>query len=170
MMNKSTLPYVLIGLLAQEPMSGYDLKKRIEVSVSNFIKASYGNIYPTLKRLEARKEIIVFDSLETHKKVRYKSTSIGIQRLKKWLVSDIIEDHVFLLRVYFFSFITPEEQITLIKQYYNLLINIQTRYQRIEETYGNMMGEYPYRTLCYGKEMIKAEMKCVIQGLDQEKQ
>jgi DNA-binding PadR family transcriptional regulator len=43
----------LLGFLSWGPMSGYDIKKTIEGSISNFWSESYGQIYPILKRLEA---------------------------------------------------------------------------------------------------------------------
>lgn len=158
-MNQSKLPFVILGLLAQEPMSGYDLKKRMEVSVSNFIKASYGNIYPTLKRLEEEKLIQVFDESNIHKKRRYQVTEIGLNILKSWLTSIISEDEIFLLRVYFFSFISKKERLKLLEAYHQLLLSIQKRYVDIDETFGKVMGKYPYATLDYGKQMIHAEIK-----------
>lgn len=42
---------VLLGLLAIEPMSGYDLGLTIRGSVGYFWNESYGQIYPNLKKL-----------------------------------------------------------------------------------------------------------------------
>lgn len=44
----------LLGLLASEPRSGYDIKKAIEEQLSHFWSESVGNIYPRLKRLHER--------------------------------------------------------------------------------------------------------------------
>ena len=43
----------ILGLLAIEPMSGYDLKKVCEQSLAHFWHASFGNLYPRLKLLVA---------------------------------------------------------------------------------------------------------------------
>jgi DNA-binding PadR family transcriptional regulator len=40
-------------MLAMEPLSGYGLRKRIGESVGHFWQESYGQIYPTLRRLAA---------------------------------------------------------------------------------------------------------------------
>lgn len=45
--------YVLLGLLCDQPQSGYNMKKTIEQSIGHFYKISNGQIYPTLKRLQA---------------------------------------------------------------------------------------------------------------------
>jgi len=43
--------YALLGFLALRPMSGYDIKKWVEASISNFWNENYGQIYPALKSL-----------------------------------------------------------------------------------------------------------------------
>ena len=49
--NKSK--YALLGILSMCPGSGYDIKKLMEQSTSNFWSESYGQIYPILKQLVA---------------------------------------------------------------------------------------------------------------------
>ena len=41
----------ILGLVAWKPMSGYDIKKLIEIGLSYFWHESYGSLYPTLDRL-----------------------------------------------------------------------------------------------------------------------
>ncbi len=43
--------FAILGFLTWGPMSGYDIKKRIEESVDNFWSESFGQIYPALRRL-----------------------------------------------------------------------------------------------------------------------
>ena len=45
--------FALLGLLALRPMSGYEIRKTIERSISNFWNESFGQIYPTLADLVA---------------------------------------------------------------------------------------------------------------------
>lgn len=45
--------FALLGLLNLGPMSGYDLKQLIGWSIGHFWREGYGQIYPTLKDLEA---------------------------------------------------------------------------------------------------------------------
>ncbi|MGH9601902.1 MAG: PadR family transcriptional regulator, partial [Terriglobales bacterium] len=47
----NTTRFALLGLLSLGPQSGYDLKKRMEQSIAHFWSESYGQIYPTLRRL-----------------------------------------------------------------------------------------------------------------------
>ena len=43
---------VILGMLAARPRSGYEIKQLVDSSARFFWAASYGQIYPELKRLE----------------------------------------------------------------------------------------------------------------------
>jgi PadR family transcriptional regulator, regulatory protein AphA len=46
--------FAILGLLAEEARSGYDIKKVVEERLSHFWSESYGHIYPMLRRLHGR--------------------------------------------------------------------------------------------------------------------
>jgi DNA-binding PadR family transcriptional regulator len=50
-MELSPTAYVILGTLAWGPKSGYDIKATVDRSVRFFWAASYGQIYPELRRL-----------------------------------------------------------------------------------------------------------------------
>ena len=43
---------VILGLLAHENLTGYDIKKQIDGAISFFWKGSFGSIYPALSDME----------------------------------------------------------------------------------------------------------------------
>jgi len=43
--------FAILGLLSWKPMSGYDIKKLVEMSLSHFWSESYGSLFPTLNAL-----------------------------------------------------------------------------------------------------------------------
>jgi DNA-binding PadR family transcriptional regulator len=43
--------FAVLGLLSWRPMSGYDIKKLVEIGLSHFWSESYGALYPTLNQL-----------------------------------------------------------------------------------------------------------------------
>lgn len=49
--------FALLGLLAEQPRSGYDIKKEVEGRFGHFWHESYGHIYPMLARLRRRRLI-----------------------------------------------------------------------------------------------------------------
>ena len=54
MTDESTLGYALLGLLTQQPRSGYDLRKLFVATPMGLFSDSPGAIYPALGRLERR--------------------------------------------------------------------------------------------------------------------
>src|SRR5712692_7370073 len=83
----STTPYAILGLLSIEPMSGYDIRRNLEESLSYFWSESYGQIYPTLKRLEAARLIapVKRTAPATRRRRLYTLTPLGRTRLATWL-------------------------------------------------------------------------------------
>ena len=51
-MELSKTAYVILGMLRLGKRTGYEIKSRVDVSTRFFWAASYGQIYPELKRLE----------------------------------------------------------------------------------------------------------------------
>ena len=51
-MQPTAVTWALLGLLGQRPRSGYDIKRTVDRTIRHFWAASYGQIYPELKRLE----------------------------------------------------------------------------------------------------------------------
>ena len=52
-MELSKTAYVILGMLTLGRRTGYEIKALVDVSTRFFWAASYGQIYPELKRLEA---------------------------------------------------------------------------------------------------------------------
>lgn len=50
----SSLELVVLGLLKEQDMHGYELKKRMTESLEPIMRVSWGSLYPALARLEAR--------------------------------------------------------------------------------------------------------------------
>jgi DNA-binding PadR family transcriptional regulator len=83
----STTPYAVLGLLSIEPMSGYDIRRNLEESLSYFWSESYGQIYPALRKLEAARLIAAVKQAapNTRRRKLYTLTAAGRARLRTWL-------------------------------------------------------------------------------------
>lgn len=68
-------------------MSGYDIKKAVEISIANFWKESYGQIYPMLKRLAEEGLVEKSEAEPGGKRPRhvYSITDEGREKLRDWL-------------------------------------------------------------------------------------
>ncbi len=88
--------YVALALLNKRPMTGYEIKKEFEGTISFFFDGSYGSVYPTLKNLEKEgcieKQTIVQD--DRPNKNEYSITSAGKELLAQYFMEPLLEDNV----------------------------------------------------------------------------
>ena len=98
---------VILGLLKEENLSGYEIKKIIDKRMSFFWQESFGQIYPELNKMteEGLVEISNTGSEGNTKreKIRYKITPKGEEEFKKWMEEENERDTVrseFLLKMY----------------------------------------------------------------------
>ncbi len=78
---------VILGLLAHENLTGYDIKKRIDGAISFFWKGSFGSIYPALSEMEKQGLVKRKNSNKTggREKIVYQISKSGKDALKQWL-------------------------------------------------------------------------------------
>lgn len=82
--EQTTTTEALLGMLSLGAMSGYELRKLIDGSIGNFWRESYGQIYPTLKRLQQEGLVSATEGDRAGSKV-YSLTDAGFARLGEWL-------------------------------------------------------------------------------------
>ena len=82
-----TTASALLGLLTLRPMSGYDMRALIDRSIGHFWSESYGQIYPTLKRLAAAGLVEKKTERQKGKPDRnvFSITEAGREQLAEWL-------------------------------------------------------------------------------------
>lgn len=92
----SLLGYALLGLIAEKPMSGYDLRKIFSTTAMGSFSDSPGAIYPALARLEAIGMAIgvVEGSASLRKRRMFEITAIGLDALKAWLNQPVTRDDI----------------------------------------------------------------------------
>src|SRR5215467_11506851 len=86
----TTLEYKLLGMLARQPMSGYDLASHLKQRLVPFGPISHTQIYPALASLErqglVRYHVVEQQAVRPDKKV-YELTEEGRAALKQWVES-----------------------------------------------------------------------------------
>ncbi len=104
-----SLKFALLGLLAESPKYGYEIKRRFEGAIGNVWSVSYGQLYPTLRRLAELG--YVTKKTEPGKKAAdkniYSITEKGRKKIDEWLLKPLrstyrVKDE-FTLRFLFFS-------------------------------------------------------------------
>ena len=83
----TTLGYAILGLLAREDLSGYDLTQRMKGRVGYFWSARHSQIYPELARLEDGGFVThsVVEQRDRPDKKVYGITDSGLEALKVWV-------------------------------------------------------------------------------------
>jgi PadR family transcriptional regulator AphA len=82
----SPTAYVILGMVSREARSGYEIKAAVDGSTRFFWAASYGQIYPELKRLSEAGLVEGSDVPRgERKRTVYAITSEGMEVLKEWL-------------------------------------------------------------------------------------
>lgn len=98
--------FVILGLLSESTLTGYQIKKIIDVRFRFFWSESYGQIFPTLKMLSANhliEEIVVQEKQKRSQKT-YQITESGLTALREWLCVPVERETIrleILLKMYF---------------------------------------------------------------------
>ena len=88
-MAVSSLGYALLGLLAREALSGFDLARALEQRIAHFWHARHSQVYPELARLQAAGLVthtVVPQRDRPDKKV-YQLTDDGLATLRAWVTA-----------------------------------------------------------------------------------
>lgn len=112
-----TLKYAILGMLAQKPMTGYDLMQEFESTLNEFWSANHSQIYPELKKL-TNEGSITYTMKQSEKgpdSKLYSITEAGEKDFLEWLNDD--EDIIktpkdpFRLRVFFSKSMKEENRL-----------------------------------------------------------
>jgi DNA-binding PadR family transcriptional regulator len=109
-------------MLTIAPMSGYDMKQVIEQSIAHFWNESYGQIYPTLKRMTAAGLVTRKVEKKSGKPDRqvYSLTAKGRDTLAAWLATPAQTEPVrneFLLKLFFAAQVGTPEVVERVQQF-----------------------------------------------------
>src|SRR5215210_5706645 len=131
------LGYVLLGLLARESLSGYDLMNRMKRRVGFFWHARHSQIYPELTRLEEEGMVshqVVEQKDRPDKKV-YSITGVGLDALKEWVTAPVtlrpVRDEL-VVKAYCLWLADPSETLALFREQERLHKDRLLRYEEIK--------------------------------------
>ena len=120
MSSLSATARVILGLLKFGPRTGYDVKRVTDFSTRFFWRASYGQIYPELRRLEGAGLVRAREEPRGRRPRRvYELTPKGEGILSAWLVGvdDLYEVRdEGLLRLFFGELMSREELLALVRR------------------------------------------------------
>jgi DNA-binding PadR family transcriptional regulator len=109
----------VLGALSIEPMTGYRLRKEITETLGHFWHESFGQVYPSLARLEAEGCIVAMDGPKTSSRV-FALTEAGQAELRRLLELPPEPQqprNALLLRIFFGANLPPEAIADLLDDY-----------------------------------------------------
>jgi len=148
---------VILGLLAFAPRTGYDIKQVTDVSTRFFWGASYGQIYPELRRLEAAGLVRSSDAPRGALRRRvYRLTADGERALRSWLTRP---EEIFdyrdegLLKLFFGELLEGEDLLELVRRRRRWYEEAALLFRGIAEQLGEIEGPSA-EVLRYGIELM----------------
>ncbi|WP_326837811.1 PadR family transcriptional regulator [Amycolatopsis rhabdoformis] len=105
-----SLRHAVLGMLADQPGSGYDLLKRFQTAMSNVWSATQSQLYGELGKLE-KADLITVTAEGPRGRKEYAITDTGLAELRAWLLAEPAGPprSEALLRVYFLGSVEPEQ-------------------------------------------------------------
>lgn len=148
-MTNAKTKYVILGLLSEQDLTGYEIKKIVDIRFSFFWNESYGQIYPELKKMMAEGLITMHSMPDAgkRKKIGYSITENGKKALVAWLTGPTEKESVrfeLLLKMYFSNMVDAKvmqrqvfDFLTAHEQQLAVLNMVQTELQVIAEEHSN---------------------------------
>lgn len=168
-MKENKTIYIILGFLNHEDLTGYELKKKIDYSLSHFWMSSYGQIYPTLNQLAENGLVIRrnYNGGQNREKIVYSITDKGRKELENW-VSQPIENEVvkyeILLKLFFGAVVAPDKNIRSIKSFeqrYQIKKQELEHYEKClkQVLYQDENHLYYLLTVLFGQKVYKAYLE-----------
>ena len=118
-MELSPTAYVILGMVRDGPRSGYEIKALVDGTTRFFWAASYGQIYPELKRLSEAGLVEGVDSpTGGRRRTVYEITADGEEELKAWLRQPPVTYEMReegLLKLFFADALPREEAVEILR-------------------------------------------------------
>jgi DNA-binding PadR family transcriptional regulator len=163
MSSLSPTARVILGMLKLGVRTGYDIKKAIDVSTRFFWGASYGQIYPELKRLTGAG--LVRARAEPRGKVKrteYTLTKAGERALHEWLTA---ADSIYelrdegLLRLFFGDLVSRDDVLESLRIRREVFERYLEHFRALEVDartgFADESQLYPYLALTYGVGLLE---------------
>ena len=173
-MYKSTV-YTILGVLAMEPMSGYEIKKVLNDSTKHFWSESAGQIYPALKTALNDGLIDIHQQADSRSKVSYTITDDGKEVLDSWLrlaPEKFTMRNELLLKVFFGNNTDEEVTISYLEEHL-IKINAKLRtFQSLEKAVREHVDQkingakYWYIAVKHGLHSLEASKEWAKQSIE----
>jgi PadR family transcriptional regulator, regulatory protein AphA len=155
----SPTAYVILGMVLGEARSGYEIKALVDGSTRFFWAASYGQIYPELKRLSEAGLVQGIDSpTGNRKRTVYEITADGEEELKSWLrqppeTFEMREEG--LLKLFFADVLPDAETVEILRAMRAHRLALRDQLRAMEPVAAEKEGPLPLMVLRGGIEFTE---------------
>jgi DNA-binding PadR family transcriptional regulator len=155
----SATAYVILGMIRGEPRSGYEIKALVDKTTRFFWAASYGQIYPELKRLSEAGLVEGVDSpTGGRRRTVYEITAEGEEELRAWLrqppsTYEMREEG--LLKLFFAGALPREEAVEILRAMRAHRLSVSAQLRAMEPMAQEKEDPFPLTVLRGGIEFTE---------------
>ena len=155
--------HIILGIINIQSMTGYEIKQVFDKSLTFFSGASYGSIYPTLKKLEKAGLVSVTVEVQDGKPNRkiYAITEKGRNTYLDSLLMPIKPTRLkndLLTRLFFFCDVPKEKRLELIDEQIRMLEDKFSFLRELETLVKESADAFQLLCYEYGIELIRVNM------------
>lgn len=179
--RSDVLELAILGLLAETPMHGYELRKRLNLLLGSFRALSYGSLYPALKTLADRGLIVGADGAQTppphalsgkRARIVYQLTAEGKEHLGEILATagpSSWEDEHFGVRFALFAQTDAETRLRILEGRRTRLTERLEQVRQSATRTRERMDAYTLELQRHGLEQVEREVKWLDGLIDNER-
>lgn len=179
--RSDVLELAILGLLAETPMHGYELRKRLNLLLGSFRALSYGSLYPCLKSLAQRGLIAGNDAARTppphalsgkRSRIVYELTADGKEHLADLLASAgpaSWEDEHFGVRFALFSQTDADTRMRILEGRRTRLTERLEQVKQSAARTRERLDDYTLELQRHGLEQVEREVRWLDGLIDNER-
>jgi DNA-binding PadR family transcriptional regulator len=173
------LDIAVLGLLNESPMHGYELRKRLAMTLGAFRAFSYGSLYPTLRRLSEAGWITEEIPLELPGAKRsrrakrvYQLTAEGKEHLAELLADvgpDAFDDEGFGARLRFFAQTRSDIRMQILEGRRSRVVEKREGMRSALARAGERVDRYTRELHAHGLESVDREVRWLTELIEHER-
>ncbi len=145
---------VVLAFLSEKSMTGYEIKRHMMNSTHYFYNTSFGNIYPTLNKLEKSGYVTCSDEIINGKLNKtYTITASGKMKFMSWLEMDspigMIRDEAYTKMLFFLN-LDNRKQKEKIQSYLEKITEQIEVIKKIKYNHKDEMDTWKIKTIDFG--------------------
>lgn len=164
----NAMEYVILGFLLMRNVTQYDIKRALEQKVSPFFSASLGSIQAALKKLESKRLVQVYDTVENGRRKKvYSITEEGRAYFSHWMLTPVSASRMesqAMTKMFFLGLVSPADRLVICRQIILELENTVREYKTVQIESGKTV--FPERT----RDIAKFQLRTLDLGILQHEQ